>query len=108
MIDKEQLMKKLGKQGFKDFVANNRSDQPTGFDKTRGIRGRIKFRRCEHGVYVIDNYVVKGCQACSGLQSKSTKLKDFKPYFNIGLGAYVESRSEEKKLAKQKQYVEAG
>jgi hypothetical protein len=107
MIDKTQLLEKLGKKGFEQFVTHNRSNQPTGHDKTKGIRGRVRWRRCEHGVYVIDNYVVKGCAACSGIP-KNSKAKDFKPYFNIGLGAFVESRSEEKSLAKAKGYVEAG
>ena len=108
MIDKQTLIDRLGKQGAKEFMMNNRSNQPTAFDKTRGIRGRIKFRRCEHGVYVIDNYEAKRCEDCHGKAARDTKAKDFKSYFNIGLGAYVESRSEEKTLARQKNYVEAG
>ena len=107
MIDKSELIKKLGKKGFTEFVANNRSNQPTGHDRTCGIRGRVRWRRCEHGVYVIDDYVVKCCPACQGTP-KNTKAREFKPYFNIGLGAYVESRSEEKRVAKQKHYIEAG
>ena len=107
MIDKTQLIDKLGKQGFKDFVVNNRSNQPTGHDKTRGIRGRIRWQRCEHGNWTIENYEPKRCEKCHGV-SRISKSPDFRPYFNIGLGAYVESRSEEKKLAKAKNYVEAG
>lgn len=107
MIDKTELMSKLGKKGFTDFVANNRSSEPTGHDKTKGIHGRIKFRMCEHGNWIIENYEPKRCEKCSG-KPRATKSKDFKPYFNIGLGAYVESRSEEKRLAKSLNYTEAG
>ena len=107
MIDKNELIDKLGKKGFRDFVVNNRSNQPTGHDRTKGIRGRIKFQRCEHGVWTVENYEPRRCEKCHG-KPRVTKAKDFKPYFNIGLGAFVESRSEERHLAKAKGYVEAG
>ena len=108
MIDKEKLISKLGKRGFTEFVANNKSNEPTGYDRTRGIRGRVRFRMCEHGKWVIEEYVPKVCKKCQGVQSKQTKGRDFKPYFNLGLGAFVESRQEERSLAKSKGYVEAG
>ena len=107
MIDKQTLIDRMGKAKASEFMANSRSNQPTGNDKERGIRGRVRWRRCEHGVYVIDDYVVKGCTACQEVR-KNSKPREFKPYFNIGLGAYVESRSEEKSLAKAKGYTEAG
>jgi hypothetical protein len=108
MIDKMDLIQRLGKPRATQFMIQNRSNQPTGFDKTRGIRGRIKNRSCQHGVTTIDNYLETGdvCDKCN--TGRPTKSKDFKPYFNIGLGAYVESRQEEKKLAKTLNYVEAG
>lgn len=108
MIDKSTLIKKLGKKGFTEFVTNNRSNQPTGHDKQRGIRGRVKWSRCQHGTWVIENYEPKTCEQCTGEWTKHSKSRDFKPYFNIGLGAFVESRSEEKRIARQKGYVEAG
>lgn len=107
MIDKTTLIEKLGKRAFVEFCQNNRSNQPSGHDKTRGIKGRIKWSRCEHGAWVIENYEPRVCEACYG-KPRSTKARDFKPYFNIGLGAFVESRSEEKRLAKSKGYQEAG
>lgn len=107
MIDKTDIIEKLGKKGFVDFVSNNRSNQPTGYDRTKGIRGRVRWRRCEHGVWIIKDYKPMACEACQ-VTPKNTKAKDFKPYFNIGLGAFVESRSEEKRIAKQKGYEEAG
>ena len=107
MIDKQQLIDRLGKQKATEFMVQNHSDQPTGFDKTRGIKGRVKFHKCKHGIWTIDNYEEKPCFDCA-MVPKLTKNKDFKPYFNIGLGAFVESRSEEKKLAKSLNYVEAG
>ena len=108
MIDKKDLIAKLGKKGFTDFVTQHKSNQPTGHDRQRGIKGRIRWSRCQHGTWVIDNYEPKSCERCTGEWTKHSKPRDFSPYFNIGLGAYVESRSEEKKLAKSKGYVEAG
>ena len=107
MIDKQTIIDKLGKQKAIEFIQNSRSNQPTAFDKTRGIRGRIKWRRCQHGVWVINNYEPQRCEDCCEIPVQS-KTPDFKPYFNIGLGAFVESRSEEKRIARQKHYVEAG
>ena len=107
MIDKQALIDKLGKRKAAEFMQNNRSNQPTAFDKTRGIKGRVKFSRCEHGTWVIENYEQKHCNHCYG-KERSTKPKDFKPYFNVGLGAFVESRSEEKRIARQMSLVEAG
>lgn len=107
MIDKTQLIEKLGKRKAVDFMVNSRSNQPTGFDKTRGIRGRVRWSRCQHGKWVIDNYEPQICEQCQEIP-KITKAKDFKPYFNIGLGAFVESRAEERSLAKSKGYQEAG
>lgn len=107
MIDKQDLIDKLGKRGAVEFMQNHRSNQPTGFDRTRGIKGRIRHRRCEHGIWVIQDYEPKRCVKCHG-KPKNTKSKDFRPYFNMGLGAYVESRSEEKKLAKSLGLGEAG
>jgi hypothetical protein len=106
MIDKTQIIEKLGKRKAVEFMVNSRSNQPTGFDRTRGIRGRVKWRMCEHGTWVIENYEPRKCERC--YTERQTKPKDFKPYFNIGLGAFVESRSEEKRLARSKGYLEAG
>lgn len=107
MIDKTELIDKLGKKGFVDFVSRNKSNQPTGFDKTRGIRGRVRHRMCEHGTWTIKDYLPQPCDKCNKVP-KNTKSKEFKPYFNIGLGAFVESRSEEKQKAKSLNYEEAG
>lgn len=107
IVEKERIIEKIGKEGFKRFVMNNRSNQPTGHDRTKGIRGRVRWSRCEHGVWVVEDYEPRSCPHCQEKRG-NTKTPDFKPYFNIGLGAYVESRSDERKLAKAKGYVEAG
>lgn len=107
MMTFDQIVKKYGKKKAVEFVAENRSGEKTGYDKTRGIRGRVRFRRCEHGIWTIDNYQQKPCLKCMGV-GINLKPREFKPYFNVGLGAFVESRSEEKRLAKNIGLVEAG
>ena len=103
----EELIKKMGKKEFTKFVANSQKNGKTGYEKDRGIKGRIKHRRCQHGVWIIDNYEPKPCNECMDLP-KDTKIREFKPTFNIGLGCYVESRSEEKRIAKSMGLEEAG
>ena len=95
----QQIIDKLGKKGAVEFINNKRSNQPTEFDKTRGIKGRVKFKKCAHGVWVIDNYEHKVCPTCVEVWNKYAKPRDFLPYFNTGLGCYVESRSDEKYAA---------
>ncbi len=41
-----------------------------------------------------------GCK-CGGVE-KQTKLRDFKPHFNLGLGCYVESKQDEIDVMKKK------
>lgn len=103
----DQLVKSMGKAKALKFMQENRSTEKTGFDKTRGIKGRIRYRCCEHGTWVIDDYKERPCLKCMGV-GLYLKRKEFVPYFNVGLGAYVESRSEEKRAAKQMGLTEAG
>lgn len=103
----EELISRMGKKGFVDFVAKNQKNGKTGAQKDRGIKGRVRHRRCQHGVWIIEDYEPKDCVACLGMP-KETKVKDFRPSFNIGLGCYVESRSEEKRIAKSMGLEEAG
>ena len=107
MMTYEQIVKKMGKKKAVEFITENRSNENTAHEKTRGIRGRVRFRRCEHRVWVIDNYEAKPCLKCMGV-GVNLKPKEFKPYFNVGLGAFVESRGEEKRLAKSMGLQEAG
>lgn len=102
----EQMIQKVGGRKFVEMVVNSPKNGKTGAEKDRGIKGRIRFRRCEHGVWIIDNYEPKSCSSCN--QEVSTKPRDFKPGFNIGLGCWVESRSEEKQMAKRMGFTEAG
>lgn len=107
MMTFDQMCKKMGKRRAIQEAVNCHRNGPTASEKQRGIKGRVRYRLCSHGVWVIDNYIPKYCEGCYG-SVKSTKSKEFVPYFNIGLGCYVESRSEEKKVAKSLGLVEAG
>lgn len=106
MMTFEQMKKKMGTKKAIDTVTHCRRNGPTGADRDRGVKGRVRYRMCEHGTFIIENYEPKICEKC--IPEVRTKGKDFQPYFNIGLGAWVESRSEEKRVAKSKGLVEAG
>lgn len=107
MMTFDQMCKKMGKKRAIQEAVNCRRNGPTAAEKTRGIRGRVRYRFCSHGVWVIDDYKPRRCSECEGI-SRETKTKDFTPYFNIGLGCYVTSRSEEKRVARSLGLVEAG
>lgn len=94
MITSEQLINKLGKRGFNEFAKKNMSKGETQADiERRAGRGtNIKYRRCEHGVWTIDNYVKKPCEKCNN--SRRTKNREFTPYFNVVTGAFYEAQQE--------------
>lgn len=102
-----EALEKMGTKAFVDMAMQSNTNEKTGFQKDRGIRGRVRHRLCSHGIWVVEDYKNKQCAECSGLP-KGTKQKDFKPYFNQGLGHFVTSRSEEKRIAKSMGLVEAG
>jgi len=106
MMTTDQMIQRFGKRGFLELAANSPKNGKTGHEKDRGIKGRRRFKMCEHGVWVIENYEPKKCLKC--IPESWTKPIDFKPGFNIGLGCWVESRSEEKRVAKSLGLVEAG
>lgn len=106
MMTADQMIQRFGKKKAVDMMVNCPRNGKTGAEKDRGIKGRVRFKMCEHGKWVVENYEPKPCADC--IPEIATKGKDFKPYFNIGLGAFVESRSEEKRYAKKIGLVEAG
>lgn len=106
MISAEQMIEKVGKQKFVEMAVHSPKNGKTGAEQDRGIKGRRKFRMCEHGTWVIENYEPKTCAKC--VPEVVTKPKDFRAGFNIGLGYWVESRAEEKQIAKSLGLVERG
>lgn len=106
MVDAKTLVNTLGKQGFIDFVTKSPKNGQTEFErKYCGIKGRVRWRTCgKCGKWVISNYISTPCKCAKVRQSKAP---DYRPNFNVGLGYWVESRSEEKRVAKSLGLVES-
>lgn len=100
MITFSDMITKLGKDKAQQMAVRCPKNYETGADKDRGIRGRVRFRMCECGAKTIEEYE-EFPERCTCKKYAQTKAPDFKPTFNIGLGCWVESRSEEKRIAKQ-------
>jgi hypothetical protein len=104
MIRAADLVKKMGKEKFVEFVAKNRPRTETMGDRENRVRwgkGRTVMAYCRHGNLVINNYEATGlCKACVS-ETPVTKLKDFREHFNIGLGGFVTSRSDRDRSAKK-------
>ena len=70
----------------------------------------IRYKKCEHGVWVIDDYKPRYCPEChrEAIRSKPTIGKDFQPYFDMGLGCYVETKQDRKRAMRTQGLEEAG
>jgi hypothetical protein len=101
----EQMCKTMGKAKATRMAVECQGKNRTKAQNERGIKGRVRFRMCDHGTWIIDNYVAKKCVKCV---PSDISRPEFTPYFNAGLGHWVESRSEEKRCAKSLGLVEAG
>lgn len=108
MITAPQLIQKMGKEKFVNFVVNKKDREKTGAERDRGIKGRRRHRMCEHGVWVIEDYIQKPCDKCFEVAVEShTVVCHSHEYFNMGTGTYG-TNSEHRKYAKVKGLVEAG
>ena len=107
MITACDMMEKMGKDAFIKFVGNSRGSGDRQVDvERRKSPGRIKHRQCQHGTWVIENYESRNCPKCH--VSRDTKSRDFEPHFNLGLGCYVESKSEMNRIAKENKMIPIG
>lgn len=106
MITAPEMIQKLGKDKFVNFVLNNRDKEKTGAEKERGIKGRVKYRRCQHGVWLIDDYEPKDhCEECfPNLNPDIPYVPKSYEYFNVGTGTFG-TNSEHRKYAKSKGLV---
>lgn len=110
MMTFQEMSKRIGKRRAVDVAVHSRAKGPTGFDRTRGIKGRIKFRTCRHGRWVIENYIAKECPDCTASSQTAEVFSvhyDPREYFNIGTGTYG-TTSEHRKYARANGLVEAG
>jgi len=94
LITQDQLISKLGKEGYKKFViekSNSGTDRMIDIRRKTGRGTNIKSRMCQHGVWVIDNYERKRCNLCL---PKDRNISNFNPFVSIATGNYYETKSE--------------
>lgn len=106
MIEANRMIDKLGKRKFVETASHCKRPGKSKHEQDRGIKGRVRYRMCEHGKWIIENYEPRVCPKC--VHYNRTKPKDFNPYFNVGLGGWVESRADEKRSARRAGLEEAG
>jgi hypothetical protein len=109
VIPANEMLDKMGKKKFVEMVTNSQKGE-TGAQRQQRRRfgkGKTCMAICVHGKVTVRNFEPTGeCDSCSS--SKSTKLPEFQPYFNAGLGGWVESRSDERQAARSLGLQEAG
>lgn len=97
-----EMIQQMGKKKFVE-MASKRVPGKRMIDIERRRRighGRIFSKYCVHGKQLIKNFQpFEECEKCVEFPV-SDKLPDFEPHFNIGLGCYVESRSDMRKAAR--------
>lgn len=75
----------------------------TLFDKTRGIRARVKHHMCQHGKWTVENweYVPGACYECEAPQGdKAFYTPNTTPFYNHGLGCVTHGTRHAEKIAK--------
>lgn len=108
MIEASKLIQKMGKEKFVNFVLQNKDKEKTGHEKTLGIKGRIRHKMCEHGKWVIEDYIQKPCDECFEMAIELHGVVCHShEYFNLGLGTYG-TNSEHRKYAKSKGLIATG
>lgn len=109
MIEAQDLLQRMGKKKFIEMASQTRGRTLADRERTsRWGKGKTFFQICEHGKVTIRNFEkTHDCMNCNK-STGITKTKDFEPHFNAGLGAWVESKSEMNKLAKQKGMIHIG
>ena len=98
-----ELIATMGKKKFVEFAsAQQKGRRMLEIERRRGLgKGRIFSKYCVHGKQLIRDF--EEFETCNKWveYSGDMKLPDFEPHFNIGLGCYIESKSEMKRVAKQ-------
>lgn len=109
MIPAEKMIEKMGKSSFAEFATRQKGKRLVDHEKSRRWgRGTVNFRICEHNKVTIRNgRETKECNPCQS-STGVTKTKDFEPHFNLGLGGYVESKSDMNRAAKQAGLIPIG
>lgn len=108
----DQMIEQYGKKGAMERMVHSEKNGSTGADDERISRwgkGEVLMRICPHNKVVLRDgkEIPDACGQCRR-STPISKARDYRPNFNIGLGCWVESRSEEKKIAKSLGLREAG
>lgn len=108
MIEAAELRQKLGKEKFVQFTLQhaNKGERIIDIQRRRRFGRNIKHKRCEHGVWIIKDYEPQVCEKCFG--KLSTQFKSFEPYFDQGLGCFIESKCERKRIMKERGVIDVG
>jgi len=96
-VDKAQLIS--------DMQKYKKKNADSEFNRTKGIKGRRKFRMCEHGVITINNFELTGkvCEKCNPpVKGKAFNIENMEPFFNIGLGCVTHGTRHAEKIAKER------
>ena len=70
----------------------------------RGIRGRVKYHRCEHGVVSVDEWESTGdvCGECHQQKNRTFFIPNMEPSFNYGLGCVTHGTRDAERIAKSR------
>ena len=95
-MDKAQLIS--------DMQKYKKKNADSEFNRTKGIKGRRKFRMCEHGIVLIDNFEPTGavCSKCYPVRNDAFSMENMEPFFNIGLGCVTYGTRHAEKIAKER------
>lgn len=110
MIEATEMLAKMGKKKFVEMATHSQKGETMAQreKRTRWGKGLKLFQICEHNkVTIRRGKFTHECGVCDK-GYRATKSVDFQPHFNMGLGCYVESKSEMKRLAKERGMVAIG
>jgi hypothetical protein len=78
----------------------------------RGIKGRVRYRACGHGVIFIDDFKETGniCETCNPIIEKmeTFNLENTQEFFNHGLGCVTYGTRDAEKKAKKMGLIPIG
>lgn len=109
MIEATEMLARMGKKKFIEMASHPKGETVAQREhRTRWGKGTKLFQICEHHkVTIRGGKLTHECKVCER-NYRVTKSIDFQPHFNMGLGCYVESKSEMKRIAKERGMIAIG
>jgi len=108
MITASDMIQKIGKRKFIETAVHSQPAQTGAYLAHKRRWGKnLKFKRCEHGVWVVNNYKRQDCARCFVSSEAFTIHTDSGEYFNLGTGTYGTTK-EHRRYAKTIRLREAG